>query len=119
MNPNTNVLFPTRITRLSYLVRWVFLGVGAVIASCMMDAFSHSSGGAALVLLGCSAGLILFCFAGLFFSILIPRLRDMGVHPAWSLLIFPHCVASLFVLALLFIPTNAFVPRSRLAYPGL
>ena len=49
---------------------------------------------------------------------MIPRVRDVGLHPAWSLLICLHSIGSLFVLALLFIPTNAFTKQPRFAYPG-
>ena len=119
MNHNAAALSPERITRFSYFTRWVGLGFVAVIASCMMEAFEHVSGVAAVVLMGGAASLILFSLVALFRSILIPRVRDVGLHPAWSLLIFLHSIGSLFVLALLFIPTNAFAKPSHFRYPSV
>ena len=41
----------------------------------------------------------------------MPRLRDIGLHRAWSLLFFIHALSGLFLLALLLIPSDAFVKR--------
>ena len=117
MNQNNSALFPGRITRVSYFTRWVLLGFVAVLASRMMEAFEHVSGVAAIVLMGGTISLILFAFVALFRSILIPRVRDVGLHPAWALLILLHSIGSIFVLALLFVPTNAFARQSRFVYP--
>ena len=117
MNQNNNALFPACITRFSYFTRWVLLGFVAVVAGCMMEAFEHVSGVIAIVLMVGAVSLILFACVALFRSILIPRVRDVGLHPAWSLLIFLHSIGALFVLALLFVPTNAFAKRSHFVYP--
>ena len=98
--------FSPRINRLSYLIRWVCFLIGAFVASQLMDT-SH-------VILTASGVVLLFSlFVGLFRWVLIPRLHDMGVEPAWawSLLFFVHSVNVLFLLALLLVPTDAFAKR--------
>ncbi len=98
---------PTRINRLSYLIRWMMFLIGTFVASQLMDTSSF-------VLKGSGVLLLLFLFVGLFRWVLIPRLRDMGLEPAWawSLLFLIHSLSFLFLLALLFVPTDAFVKRS-------
>lgn len=98
---------PLRIARVSYLVRWGLFCVGGFVASQIMDTSS-------VVLTGSGVGLLLFLFLGLFRWVLVPRLRDMGVEHAWawSLLFFVHFLNPLFLLALLFVPTNALAKRS-------
>ena len=97
---------PQRITRLSFLVRWVCFLLGAFVASQLMDTSS-------VVLIGSGVALLLFFFVGLFRWVLIPRLHDMGLESAWawSLLFFLHSVNFLFLLALLLVPTDAFAKR--------
>ncbi len=70
-----------------------------------------------IILTGGGVALLLFLFVGLFRWILIPRLHDLGLEPAWawSLLFFLHSASFLFLLALLIIPTNAFAKRSYVA----
>ena len=118
MNQTSNALFPTRITRLSCFIRWTLLGFVAVIAGYMMAACEHASSVAAVILVGGAVGLTLFASVALLRATVIPRVRDVGLHPAWSLLILLHAIGSLVVLALLFIPTNAFAKPPRFAYPG-
>lgn len=97
---------PLRIARLSYLVRWGLFCVGGFVASQLMDTSSTILTASGIVLL-------LFLFVSLFRWVLVPRLRDMGLEHAWawSLLFFVHFVNPLFLLALLFVPTDAFVKR--------
>ena len=118
MNRLSNAFFPARITRGSYFIRWVLLGGVAVMAGGLLEAGGHAAGGAAVVLLGGAVSLILFSCVALFRAILLPRVRDVGLHPAWSLLILLHSVGALFVLALLFVPTDAFASPRRYRYPG-
>ena len=101
---------PRRINRLTYLVRWACFLLGTFVASRLMDTSS-------VILTGCGVALLLFLFVGLFRWVLIPRLRDMGVEPAWawSLLFFVHAISFLFLLALLFVPTDAFAKRQYIA----
>ncbi len=102
----TGTHYPRRIQRLMCLIRWLGFLVGGFVASQLMDtsSFMLTAGGVAL---------LLFLFVGLFRWVLIPRLHDMGVEPAWawSLLFFVHPVSFLFLLALLLVPTDAFAKR--------
>jgi uncharacterized membrane protein YhaH (DUF805 family) len=116
MYQNTSALFPARIARTTYFIRWLLFCCAAFIASMMLNFSGHAPFVAKLVLAGGGASLLVFLCVALFRSILMPRLRDMGLHPAWSLLIFVHCLSFLFLLGLLFIPADAFVKRSHLAY---
>ncbi len=104
--PYTAHCHPSRITRSIYLVRWVLFLVGSFAASRLM-----ADSGSVLTLVG--AAMLLFLFVGLFRWVLIPRLHDMGMEPAWawSLLFFVHCVSFLFLLALLLIPSDTFAKR--------
>ena len=68
------------------------------------------------MLLAVAVPLVVFLFVALFWAILIPRLRDIGLRPAWSLLILVHALDGLFLLALLCIPANAFAGRSYTDY---
>lgn len=103
---NTGTHYPRCITRLSYLIRWVCFLLGTFVASQLMDTSS-------VILTGSGVALLLLLFISLFRWVLIPRLHDMGLEPAWawSLLFFVHSVNFLFLLALLFVPTNAFAKR--------
>ena len=105
-----------RITRLAYLIRWIFILIGAIIASRLMDTSSHVPLAAKIVLTTSGVALVLFLLVGLFRWVLIPRLHDMGLEPAWawSLLFFINSLNFLFLLALLFVPTDAFSKRSYL-----
>ena len=98
---------PLRITRLSYLVRWGLFCIGGFAASQLMDTSSSLMTASGIILL-------FFLFVAVFRLVLVPRLRDMGVEHAWawSLLFFVHFINSLFLLALLFVPTGAFAKRS-------
>ena len=102
--------YPLRITRLSYLVRWLLFLVGTFVAVRFMDTSS-------VILTVGGAVLLLFLFIGLFRWVLVPRLREMGVEHAWawSLLFFVHAVSFLFLLALLLVPTDAFAKRHYFA----
>ena len=110
---NTGTPRSSRITRLSYLIRWAFFLIGTFVASQSIDISSHVPHAAGVALIGSGVALFLFLFVGLFRWVLIPRLHDMGVEPAWawSLLFFVHSLNFLFLLALLFVPTDAFAKR--------
>ena len=102
--------YPHRIGRLSYLIRWVCFLIGSFVAGGLM-------GTSSILLSVVGAFLLLVLFVGLFRWVLIPRLHDMGVEPAWawSLLFFVHAVNFLFLLALLLVPTDAFAKRRYIA----
>ena len=95
-----------RINRSTYMMRGVCFLIGTCVAGCEMDTSS-------VVLTACGVVLLLFLFVGLFRWVLIPRLHDMGLEPAWawSLLFFVHAANFLFLLALLCVPTDAFARR--------
>jgi uncharacterized membrane protein YhaH (DUF805 family) len=112
MNHDTDALFPLRINRTSFFIRGVVLLLAGIVASGMMSLSGHCPLFVKIVLIGGGVSLFLFLCVALFRSILIPRIRDMGLHPAWSLLIFVHALNSFFVLALLLVPSNAFASRS-------
>ena len=103
---NTHTYCPQRITRRSYLVRWVLFLIGGFVASQLMDISSF-------ILTASGVVLLFVLFVGLFRWVLMPRLHDMGLEPAWawSLLFFVHSLNFLFLLALLFVPTDAFAKR--------
>jgi uncharacterized membrane protein YhaH (DUF805 family) len=110
----TSILFPARIARVSFLIRYIIFLVAAVIASVMLDFSDHVSSGAKIAFAGGAVVLLVFLLVALFRSILIPRIRDMGLHPAWSLLILVPFINFIFVLALLFVPTDAFAKQSNI-----
>ncbi len=116
MNPNTRILFPARLTRVSFFFRGLLLLFGGLIAAGLFSSMEHSSLVAQIVLLAVAVPLVIFLFVALFWSILIPRLRDIGLRPAWSLLILVHALDGLFLLALLCIPANAFAGRPYANY---
>ena len=116
MNQHTNPLFPARITRTSFFLRGLLLLLGGFTAGGLFSSVEHASVAAQIVLLAVAIPLVVFLFVALFWSLLIPRLRDIGLHPAWSLLILVHALDGLFLLALLCIPANAFASRSHTSY---
>ncbi len=101
--------YSPRIPRLSYLMRWMCFLVGSFVAGQLMDTSS-------VILTASGVALLLLLFVGLFRWVLIPRLHDIGLEPAWawSLLFFVHSVNFLFLLALLLVPTDAFAKRRHL-----
>ncbi|MBE7159566.1 MAG: hypothetical protein INR62_14245 [Rhodospirillales bacterium] len=104
-------LYPTRIKRTSFLFRGLTLLSGGFLASLLISSAHHAGILAQIVCIGGGVSALLLLFAAMFSWVLIPRLRDIGVHPAWSLLIFFHALSGLFLLALLLIPSDAFVNR--------
>jgi uncharacterized membrane protein YhaH (DUF805 family) len=102
-------MFPNRIGRLSYALRYIAAIVVAVIGSVLLQiAEASDSAGTKIALSLAAIAIMLVILVALFRSILLPRLRDIDAHGAWSLLVFVPFVNLLFVLALLFIPSNAF-----------
>lgn len=56
--------------------------------------------------------LLIFILVCLFRSILFPRLRDIGLHTAYSLIILVPLINFLFLIGLLFTRTDAFARSS-------
>lgn len=96
-------VFPQRIGRVSFLVRYVLFLFAAAIASVLLK-----TGDNKIVLL--LFGVLILLFALFYFIryILVARVRDTGLHTAFGLLILAPLVNILFLLALLFIPANQF-----------
>src|SRR4030095_1386646 len=115
MSQTNSTLFPARIARVPFLIRYIIFLVGAVIASVMLSLSDQFSSTAKIALAGGAVILLIFLLVALFRSILVPRIRDVGLHPAWSLLVFVPFINFLFVLALLFVPADAFAKQSNVA----
>ena len=112
-NENSAVLFPVRIGRTTFLIRGTLLLCAGFLAGLLLSASHHVRLLTQIVCVGGGVSLLLFVFVALFRSCLMPRLRDMGLHPAWSLLFFVHALSGPFLLALLLVPRNAFVAKRR------
>ena len=104
-------LFPARISRTSFLLRGAALLGAGFLASLLLSTAHHAGVLTQVICIGGGVCTLLFAFVAMFRSLLMPRLRDVGLHPAWSLLIFVHALSGLFLLALLLIPSDAFVRR--------
>ena len=104
-------LFPARINRTSFLLRGLTLLGASFLAGLLISAAHHAGIFTQIICIGGGVSALLFCFAATFWALLIPRLRDMGLHPAWSLLFLVHALSGLFLLALLLVPTDFFVNR--------
>ena len=107
----TTGLFPTRIKRTAFLVRGVILLLAGFLASLLVSTSDHADPISKIVCVGGGVALLLFVFVAMFRSLLMPRLVDMGVHPAWSLLFLVHALSGFVLFALLVIPSNAFAKR--------
>ena len=104
-------LFPTRIKRTAFLVRGLTLLGVSFLAGLLISTAHHAGLFAQIIGIGGGVSVFVGLFAAMFCSLLTPRLRDIGLHPAWSLLIFAHALSGLFLLALLLIPSDAFAHR--------
>ena len=111
MYSNSRGLFPARIKRASFLLRGLTLLGGGFLASLLISAAHHAGIFTQIICIGAGVSVLLFIFVAMFRSLLMPRLRDIGLHPAWSLLFLVHALSGLFLLALLLIPSDAFVNR--------
>lgn len=108
---NPSGLFSVRINRGTFLLRGMLLLCVGFLAGLLLSAAHHAGILTQIICGGGGVFLLLFLLVAMFRSLLMPRLRDIGAHPAWSLLIFVHALSSLFLLALLLIPSDAFVRR--------
>lgn len=112
-NENLGSLFPARIGRTSFLIRGTILLCAGFLASLLLSATDHASLATQIICIGGGVSMLLLLFVTMFRSLLMPRLRDMGLHPAWSLLFLVHALSGFFLLALLLVPANAFVVKRR------
>ncbi|MGV3533326.1 MAG: DUF805 domain-containing protein [Chthoniobacteraceae bacterium] len=106
MNRSDFELFPIRIGRVSYLIRYVLLLVAAVVASIMLEMAPFASSAVRIPMSAGAVVLLIFTLLCLFRAILFPRLRDVGWNTAWALLVLVPIVNVLFVVALLFVPAG-------------
>lgn len=111
MHPNSSALFPARIKRASFFWRGVLLVGAGFLTSLLFGAAHHAGIITRIICIGGDVFGMLLLFVAMFRSLLMPRLRDVGLHPAWSLLIFIHALSGPFLLALLIIPSDAFAQR--------
>src|SRR6266568_8940756 len=96
---NTSSLFPARIGRLSFLIRYIVLLVAILFGSFLLRLPDHiHSPIAGIVFPLCAVVVLILCLVCPFRSILFPRLRDVGLHTAWALLIFVPFVNFIFVI---------------------
>jgi uncharacterized membrane protein YhaH (DUF805 family) len=124
MSDSTSFLFPNRLARLPFFGRYIILLIAAVMAGVLLElggnVFGSSlglSGPVRLWLNAASFILLISILVCLFRSILFPRLRDIGLHSAYSLIIFVPFINFLFLIALLFVPTDAFTKPTGIAQP--
>jgi uncharacterized membrane protein YhaH (DUF805 family) len=101
-------MFPRRIGRVSFLVRYVLFLLAAVIASVLLKA-----GEGKIVLLSLAILILLFALFYFIRFILVARVRDTGLHTAFALLILVPLVNFLFVLVLLFVPADQFKKKDE------
>jgi uncharacterized membrane protein YhaH (DUF805 family) len=97
-----NLLFPLRIGRISYLVRYLIfflLVCGGSASGAYADNVENSALKiAGFVVMVAALGFALFWF---FRGVLIPRMRDVGMKPIYALLILVPFVNTLFTIVLL------------------
>ena len=106
-------LFPRHVTRLSFLCRYVLWVVAAAIFCALLKVtlvLASQPGpkniAALLVAELCLLAVVVYLlYYGLRYVIL-PRIRDAGMHGAFALLIFVPLINILFLLCLLFAPTG-------------
>ena len=109
-NDHTTGFFPARIKRTTFLLRGIALLLAGFLAGLLISASDHAHF-LSKILCGGGIALLLFVLVATFRSLLMPRLVDIGVHPAWSLLFLVHALSGPFLLGLLLLPSNAFSKR--------
>ena len=112
-NENLAGLFPARIGRTSFLIRGTLLLCAGFLAGLLLSAADHASLATQIICIGGGVSMLLLLFVAMFRSLLMPRLRDIGLHPAWSLVFLVHALSGPCLLALLLVPANAFVAKQR------
>ena len=102
MSTNLQTLFPKRIGRRDYFVRLLvlFALIGCLVFIGFFSWGALNSVPAPLV--------IVPLFAFYFMSVLLPRVRDVGLHGGFVLIALVPPINVLFLIGLLFIPSNAF-----------
>lgn len=97
--------FPHRLPRLHFVIRYALVLASYAISAAVMgnqDADSNN--------LRVFVGLTMILFVGVFsiWGVILPRVRDLGLNGGYCFLMLIPCIGPLFMLALLFMPTNGF-----------
>lgn len=107
-----SIVFPRQIGRVSFAIRYVlFLGSVWLGALLLATGAGTEAGDSNIAILLFALGVLIFCLFYLIRHIMIARLRDVGLHSLWTLLIFVPIVNLIFALVLLFTPRDAFVKK--------
>ena len=105
----TSLIFPREISRLSFAIRYVLFLVAVWIAQVLLVRGDGMEPGVPKITVSLLAAVVaLFAVFYMFRHTLIARLRHIGLHGAWSLLIFVPIVNLIFVLILLLVPKDGF-----------
>ena len=103
------LIFPRQIGRISFAIRYIlFLGAVGLGAFLLGMGGQMDTPNMKLAVLLLATTMLLFSLFYVIRHILIARLRDISLHSLWSLLIFVPVVNLIFVLVLLFVPTDGF-----------
>jgi len=82
------MLFPHRIGRVAYALRYIAVVILAVIGELGLNLAELSrDAGLKIALYLAAIGIMVFALIALFRSVLLPRVRDTGLHRASSLLV--------------------------------
>ncbi len=103
------LFFPRQIGRVSFIVRYVLFMLAVWLGAFLLAMGATMKAGVpALTVLALSALLLLFALFYFIRHVLVARLRDVGVHNLFGLLIFVPIVNIVFLLALAFTPKDGF-----------
>ena len=90
--------FPQQIGRLSFIVRYVLFVLATALGNFLLARGDNMEPGIqSLAVLACSAVVLLIAWLYFVRHVLVARLRDMGIHPHFALLIFVPIVNTLFM----------------------
>lgn len=102
-----NRLFPEKINRVQFLIRYITLFVALLIADITVAVSDKIQNPALkIALLAPGVLLLIFCLFYMFRAILFPRLKDVGLGRAYSLIIFVPIVNFIFLIFLIFARTD-------------
>jgi uncharacterized membrane protein YhaH (DUF805 family) len=103
------LFFPQQIGRASFVVRYILFMISVLLGACLLAVgASMKSGVPALTVLVCSAAVLLFALFYFIRHMLVARLRDIGIHNLFGLLIFVPFLNILFLIFLATAPRDGF-----------
>lgn len=92
------LFFPQQIGRVSFIARYVLSMLAAGLGSFLLVLGDNMEPGVqSLAVLACSAVVLLVAWLYFVRHVLVARLRDMGIHPRFALLIFFPIVNAVFM----------------------